>query len=180
MIGCYIVDVSTLNPSSIKIRFRHATFVVDPTSDGAKTACDAVVLLNGARSNLSKVSDYRVVINGPGEYEISGVKISGTRIDDGLVYNILGDGLGLVLGKTKEVSKIKEEFNFESQIAILNVDSEFGESAVTSLEPKVVILYGDNKDAGAKKLDKGNLAPIKKFTVSKDKLKEEMEVVVLG
>lgn len=180
MIGCSIVDVSTLNSSSIKIRFRRASFVIDPPSVGGKTSCDGIVFLNNDKKDLSKASDYRVVINGPGEYEVSGVKISGTRIDDGLVYNFAGDGLGVVLGKTKEISKIKEEFNFESQIAILNVDGEFEESAVTSLEPKVVILYGENKDSGAKNLGKGNLTPTKKFTISKDKLKDEMEVVVLG
>ena len=93
MLGYIAVDVSVLNKSSIKIRFRHSTFVVDPSSDIGKTTSDAIVLLNGTNSDLSKVADYRIVISGPGEYEINGVKVAGVRIDNGFVYNIIGDGL---------------------------------------------------------------------------------------
>ena len=180
MLGYIAVDVSVLNKSSIKIRFRHATLVVDPASDTGKTTSDAIVLLNGTNSDLSKVADYRIVISGPGEYEINGVKVAGVRIDNGFVYNIIGDGLSIVLGKTKEVSKLKEEFSATCQIAILNVDSEFTQAVLTGLEPKVVVLYGDNKDAGAKILDKESISSLRKFSVSKDKLPEEREVVTLG
>jgi len=184
MVGYKIVDVSILNSSSIKIRFRRAVFVVDPSSEGGKTICDAIVLLNGENSDLSKVSDYRIVINGPGEYEISGVKISGISIDNGFVYNIIGDGVAIILGRTKEISKISaqggKEFSTECQIAILNADSEFAESVVTGLESKVVVLYGDNRVSGAKTMGQKNPNLSKKLTLSKDKLPEGMEVVVLG
>lgn len=178
------VDISILDKSSIKIRFRHAVFVVDPAQMGSKVNSDAIVLFNGKSSDFSRVVDYRVIIRGAGEYEINGVKIVGIRIDNGFVYNIIGDGLGMVLGKTKEVSKISAkggvEFSATSQIAVLNVDSEFTQAIVTGFEPKVVLLYGDNKEMGLKNLATENLAVIKKFTVTKDNLPEEMEVVVLG
>ena len=79
-----------------------------------------------------------------------------------------------------KVSKLKEEFSATCQIAILNVDSEFTQAVLTGLEPKVVVLYGDNKDAGAKILDKESISSLRKFSVSKDKLPEEREVVTLG
>lgn len=182
MIGCGdAMDISSLNTSSIKIRLRHASFVVDPAEDlGSKVSCDAIVFLDSKNSDLFRVADYRIVINGPGEYEINGVKITGMRVDNGLVYNIIGDGARIVLGKTKEISKTKEEINTDCQIAILNVDREFTPSIVTGFEPKAVVLYGNERQAGAKILGKENLTPIKKFTITKDKLPEEMEVVILG
>ena len=74
----------------------------------------------------------------------------------------------------------KEEIDTACQIAILNVDDGFSSSFITNLEPKIVVLYGDKKENAANLLGKGTLPATKKFTVTKDKLPEEMEVVVLG
>lgn len=184
------MDISIFDKTSIKIRFRYATFVVDPAERGTKVSSDAIILLNGEGNLLSKAVDYRVIINGPGEYEINGVKVLGVRVDKGFVYSLASEGFLAILGRSGEISKIsvkggspsvhKEEFNTECQIAILNVDDEFNQSIIAALEPKVAILYGEKKESGAKVLGKANVSQIKKFTITKDKLPEEMEVVVLG
>lgn len=194
------MDISSLEEPSLKIRFKHATFVVDPPHRGSKISSDAILQLYSRLTDSGRVADYRIVINGPGEYEINGVKILGVRIEGGLIYNIVGDGMRMVLGKTNEVSKLsatggsalrsehsgsktsgrKEELDTECQIAVLNVDGEFSQSIVTTLEPKVIILWGNKKEEGAKILGRENLPPVKKFTMTKDKLPEEMEVVLLS
>jgi hypothetical protein len=173
------VDISILSKNSIKIHSKHANFIVDPSADGPKVSCDAVILLNNNNIDLGRVVDYRIIIGGPGEYEVNGVKVLGVREDRGFVYGIAADGFSVILGKSSEISKIKED-TFLCQIAILNVDDELNSTVVTKLEPKIVILYGDNKESAAKLLGKADIPPIKKFTVVKDKLPEEMEVVVLG
>jgi len=184
------VDIYTLDKNSIKIRSKHASFIVDPAKLGTKVSCDAVILLSNNNIDLERVVDYRIIIDGPGEYEVNGVKVLGVKGDRGFVYSMGADGLSVIFGKSSEVSKIsakagsasvhKEEFNTECQIAILNVDDEFNQSIITALEPKIVILYGDNKESAAKILGKGNIPPVKKVSLTKDKLPEEMEVVVLG
>lgn len=173
------MDISILSKNSIKIRSRHASIIVDPSVDGSKVSSDAVILLNYNNVDLSRAMDYRIVINGPGEYEISGVKVLGIKGDRGFVYSMAADGLSVIFGKSSEVSKIKDD-TFLCQIAILNVDDEFSSSIVTKLEPKIVVLYGDNKESGAKILGKESTPPIKKFTITKEKVPEEMEVVMLG
>ena len=140
--------------------------------------------------DLSRVDDYRIVINGPGEYEINGVKVSCAKGDKGFIYGFTSDGISLILGKSSEISEIsakggsasgrKEEIDTACQIAILNVDDGFSSSFITNLEPKIAVLYGDKKENAANLLGKGTLPATKKFTVTKDKLPEEMEVVVLG
>lgn len=174
------MDISILSKNSIKIRFRRTIFVADPPPDGSKVSSDAVILLNNNNIDLGRAMDYRIVINGPGEYEISGVKVLGVEGDKGFVYGLAADGFSVILGRSSDISKIKEEFNTECQIAILNVDDGINSSAVTKFEPKIVILYGDSKESAAKILGKENIPPIKKFTVVKDKLPEEMEVVLLA
>lgn len=173
------MDISILSKNSIKIHSKHANFIVDPAERSTKVSCDAVILLNNQNNDLSKVADYRIVINGPGEYEISGIKVSCIKADLGFIYSLMVDGFSVILGTSSEISKIKED-TFLCQIAILNVDDELNSSLVTKLEPKILILYGANWEGAVKILGKENILPIKKFTVAKDKLPEEMEVVVLG
>ena len=173
------MDVSILSKNSIKIRSKHASFIVDPQSLGPKVSCDAVILLNNNNIDLSKVVDYRIVINGPGEYEISGAKVSCIKADLGFIYSLMVDGFSVILGSSSEIPKIKDD-TFLCQIAILNVDDELNSSLVTKLEPKIMILYGEDKEGAVKILGKENIPPIKKFTVVKDKLPEEMEVIILG
>ncbi len=173
------MDISILSKNSIKIHSKHANFIVDPQSLGPKVSCDAVILLNNNNIDLGRVVDYRIIIDGSGEYEVNGVKVLGVRGDRGFVYGIAADGFSVILGTSSEISKIKED-TFLCQIAILNVDDELNSSLVTKLEPKIVILYGANNEGAVKILGKENIPPIKKFTVVKDKLPEEMEVVILG
>lgn len=173
------MDISVLDNSSVKIRFKQTSFVVDPAHRGSKISSDAIILLDRGNDLSLKAVEYRIIINGPGEYELSGVKVLGVKVDKGFVYGIADDGFGIILGKTSEISKIKDE-TFSCQIALLNVDDNLNQSIVTRLEPKIVVLYGANKENGAKILGKENLTPIKKFTITKDKLPQELEVVVLG
>jgi len=173
------VDISILSKNSIKIHSKHANFIVDPESLGPKISCDAVILLNNQSNDLSKVADYRIVINGPGEYEIREIKVSCIKADLGFIYSLIVDGFSVILGSSSEIPKIKDD-TFLCQIAILNVDNELNPAIATKLEPKIMILYGENRIGAVKILGKENIPPIKKFTVVKDKLPEEMEVVVLG
>lgn len=173
------MDISVLDYNSIKIHSKHATFVVDPSERGSKISCDAVIYLNNTSENLTKAVEYRTIIKGPGEYEINGVKFLGVKGNKGFVYSMTADGLSVVFGKTSDISKLKDD-TYLSQIVILNVDEEINSSVLTKLEPKIVALYGENKEGAAKILGKDNLPLIKKYTVLKDKMPEEMEVVVLG
>lgn len=173
------MDISVLSKDSIKIRSKHASIIVDPSLEISKISSDAVIFLNTEDNDLSKVEDYRIVINGPGEYEISGVKVLGTKGEKGFVYGLSVDGFSIILSRSSDISKIKDD-TFLSQIVILNVDDEINSTVVTKLEPKIVVLYGDNKAAAAKILGKENMPAVKKFSVLKDKLPEEMKVVVLG
>lgn len=173
------MDFSTLHNNSIRIRTKRASFVVDPVKQIAKVNSDAVILLDKKEdTDLSRVSDYRVVIGSQGEYEIKSVKISGAKIGSGLVYSIFADNLNLVLGRVSVLSRIQDK-SWSCQIAILNSDDKLG-SIAAKLEPAIVLLYGEKKTDGAKELGKENIKTVPKFSIVKDKLAGEMEVVVLG
>lgn len=173
-----MVDIAIIGKTSVKLKGKQASFVVDPSKEAQKTSSDAIILLDG-RSNIdtSRVNDFRIIIEGPGGYEVGGVKISGASTPKGILYKLSIDGVAVIIGRATE-SKT-EGFN-ACQVAIVNADSDFNESFVTALEPKITVLYGDNKEGVAKTLGAITLPQVSKITIAKDKLPEKMEVAVLG
>lgn len=173
------MDISIVGQQSIKIKGKKAAFIIDPAKGMPKTASDAIILLDGKKEiDLSRVTDYRTIIDGPGEYEIGGVKISGTKTPSGTLYRFSVDGVSVIIGYPTDAQG--EGFNV-CQVAVVNANIDLSESSfVTTLEPKISILYGEKKLEAAKTLGAGNTSSISKVTITKDKLPEKMEVVVLG
>lgn len=173
------MDVSIIGENVVKIRSKNASFVVDPVKTIPKVNAYAILsLLNNKNIDASRVLDQRIIINGPGEYEIAGVKISGARAGNGIVYSLLLDNIQVVLGKVSDVSKLLDNTP-SCKIAILMADDDL-KSIAAKLEPKIIVLYGDKKLEGARALGKEGIVPVQKFTALKDRLPEEMEVVVLN
>lgn len=176
-----MVDISIIGKQSIKIKGKQVSLIVDPTREIPKIPADAVILLNGYGENVdvSRVIETRAIINGAGGYEIGGAKISGTATSKGTLYQISIDGVSIIIGSTTETKA--EGFN-TCQVAIVNTagGGDFNESFVTSLEPKITVLYGSSKIDGAKTLGAQSVSEVSKITVARDKLPEKMEVVVLG
>ena len=173
------MDISLVSKDCIKLKGKKVNFIVDPKKDSPKTAADAILLTGGLDIDTSRVSDFRVVVRGSGEYEVSGSKVASVSTPKGIIFKLSIDNLSIILGRSVDFSKLESNFT-ACDIAIINADSEFNESFITSLGPKIVVLYGDNKLDGAKKLGAENLTPVAKFSAVKDKLPEKMEIVVLG
>lgn len=172
------MDIVEVGKNSIKIRGKNIAFAVDPSKETPKTSADAIVLLNGYENiDISRVVDSRIIINGAGEYEVGGAKISGTTTPKGTLYKLSIDGITVILGGACET---KAEGFSSCQVLLINTDSELSESFVTALEPRIAVLYGDSKKEAAKTLGAENIPSVSKITVTKDKLPEKMEVVVLG
>lgn len=173
-----MVDIAIVGKTSIKLKGKKASFIVDPSKDAPKTSSDGIILSNGYDNiDISRVTDSRIIIEGPGGYEVGGAKISGVSTPKGILYKLSIDDVIVIIGKATES---KTEGFTACQVAVINTDSDFNESFVTALEPKMTVLYGKNKEAAAKMLGAENITLVPKKTITKDKLPEKMEVVVLG
>lgn len=172
------MDISIIGKNTLKLKGRQVTFVVDPAKETPKTVSDAIILLDGSNNmDVSRVTGAPIIIDGPGGYEVGGAKISGTKTPKGTLYRLSIDDINIILGSGAD-AKI-DGFNV-CQVAIINTANDFNESFVTALEPKMIVLYGDkNKDA-ARTLGAENTALVSKITITKDKLPEKMEVIVLN
>lgn len=170
------MEVAVLSDSSLRIKSKKSSLVVDPKPKMPKTSADAILLLGEA--DTSKVEEYRLLINDDGEYEVGGIKITGQSKDSGIFYNLNVDSSQIFLSKVSTLEKMAD-MPSEAEIAVLNVDANLNESIIASLEAKVIVLYGEKTQEGLKALGKTDLSPAKKFVAAKDKLTEAAETQIV-
>ena len=175
------MDVTKLSESSIKIKGKKASFIIDPTKDIQKNSADALILLSDKTPETGKIEGYRVVISGAGEYEVGRVKINGVRTDNGTVYSLIIDGIDILVGKASDLNLIADK-NQEHKVAIIMADSEIKESVITTIEPRLLIIFGEKKEDVLKAIgkEKKDIEFSKKLSFNEDKLPEEMGVAVLS
>jgi hypothetical protein len=173
------VDIQTIGENSLRIKSKKTTLVIDPKTAMQKVDADAI-LLTGEDSDVNRVTDYRVVITGPGEYEVSGLKIVGIDSEEGLVFSLISENVRTLVSKVSSLKKISTEKIGDYQIVIINADTDTSESMITAMEPSVVVLYGLKAKETAKALGKEDTATSSKVSFAEDKLPEETQVMVLG
>lgn len=174
------MDIAIVNENSIKIRGKHVGFIIDPPTAGPKISADAIIYLSkDLPVDVSRVEEYRVIIKGPGEYQVNGAMITGVKADKENVYRIALDDVQILAAKASGISKFKGGMD-SSEVLVLNADSDIEASVITNMEPRIVILYGEKKEETARILGKSEIKKTEKTTVSKEQLPEMTEVVVLG
>lgn len=160
-------------------------------------------------NNLSAITGTALKIDGPGEYEAHGVAVSaistfhdnkeGAERGKNIVYNIEIDGLNIVhTGDLGQNTLEKEQLDAIGSCDILlipvggtyTIDSKRATEIISQLEPKIVIPmhYGieglkfplDPVENFLKEMGAENIEAVPKLTISKDRLPEELQVVLLS
>lgn len=174
------MEIAIVTPNCIKVKGKRASLVIDPSSSlKAKIPADGVVLFNNKDIDATKIEGSRIVIKGPGEYEISGIKVTGLQSGEDLVYTITVDGVQIVLAKSQTVEKIKEKVS-GSHISLLLVTDTIDQSLLATLEPRIAVLYGETVAEKTAGIDSEIVTKAVKVTTTADKLPEKMEVVILS
>lgn len=173
-----VMDVQILGKDSLKIRTKKASLAVDPKAGITKFDADAILLLD-KDFDESRVSDYRLIIDGPGDYEVSGLKISAQK-SQGIMFVLSSETAHAIIAKASTLNKEPADKIDEYPIVIINADEVINESIITATEARMVVIYGEKAKEGAKALGKENPSVTSKASFSEDKLSEETEIVVLG
>lgn len=173
------MDIQIFDSSTLKIKNKKTTLAFDPQKNISKFDAEAIIL-TGDSYDTSRINGSRVVIDGPGDYEISGLKISGKGFLKDIIYELSSDNTNVLVAKSSVLNKLSSDKVGDYSIVILNVDEDLNQTVVTAMEPRVVVLYGANAKEGAKILGSENSSTVSKFSVSEEKLPEELEVVILG
>lgn len=173
------MDIILLGKNSIRIKTKKSSFVIDPTTELGKTEAEAAIKLsNVSNFSAAKLEGSRVTFSGPGEYEVGGVKMSLIAAGNECVGFFDIDNMSLLAGSGAALEKVQEKAE-NADIVVVNADAEFNYSVVTSLEPKVIVVYGNNKEEVKKVLGKEGEV-MSKFSTGKEKLADEMQLILLG
>mgnify|MGYP001557968788 CR=1 FL=1 len=167
------MEIALLPKSSLKIKGKNATFIVDPKDSALYTAA----LLVGSTSS-DGVNEEMVVLDGPGDYEVGGVKISAVRSDAGVNYSLNVDGVDIVLGRITSLEKLHSKMKEHNIVVALCDESAASASFLTALSSNAVLLYGE-KAAETAQIFGETVKKASKYSTTKDKLPLEVETVVL-
>lgn len=182
------MDIYFLGFTAVRLRGKKTSIVIDPFDKEKtgikfeKTEADAVLLTakNSPQMSIQQIANSRVVIDGPGEYEVGGVSIVGIAASGLTTYYIKMDGIALLHPGALQKKLSENELDRYPNVDIFFAPPE-GADMVSKLEPKVVIPinFGDNISRLLKELGKEGTKPATKLSITKDKLPAELEVVVL-
>lgn len=128
--------------------------------------------------DLSGVTCGEIVFSGPGEYETHGIAVSGIASENGnVIYNIMVDGVNVVhLGNLGQSKLTEAQVSEIGQVDVLLLPAGSAD-VVPDLEPKIVIPMDESL---LKSLGKENVTPVPKLVITKEKLPEETEIIVLS
>ena len=169
------MEISKLSENGIKIKSKSALLGINAAQ--TKIVVDAAIFFETTVENFNK-ENTAVIINGPGEYEIKGIKISGHKKEEAVTYTARIDNIKIGIVKASALPKTKDVLE-DLDIVIVEADVIPDQKLIAALNAKVIILSGLSAQEGAKTLGK-EVSPITKYVATKDKLPSEMEVVVLG
>lgn len=211
------MDIYWYGQACFKLKGKSAAAVIDPFSPDAiglkfPKDLEANVVLqshdHADHNYVDHVGGNPIVFNGPGEYEIKGIAVTGIASfhdnSEGLergkntIFNVTIEGLNIVhLGDLGQTKLTEEQVSTIGQTDILlipvggqfTIDSKQAAGIVAQLEPKMVIpmhyfveglkFQLDPVDNFLKEMGAEAVVPVAKLTITKEKLPEEMEIVIL-
>lgn len=179
------MDLALLTPQTIKLKGKRVQLVIDPTELlKTKTEADGVIAFFHPKDiTTSKIEGNRVIMSGPGEYEVSGAKIGGVKVGSRVVYSFTIDKTKILLFPATEALGIKEMLD-DYHIAVIRVDLDDDIESVLASGVKIVSLYGLKAkavfDKLAKDMEKEQTSTTGKLSVVAEKLPEKTQLVLLN
>ena len=179
------MEIKYFNQNKIYLKGKKESVWINPDKDDlqSKNYEARIVIYTEKERNIIKLGEEngRVVIAGPGEYEIGGIEINGINS----MYVLTIDGIKVVLMDKEEgeISEKKKEKLEEADVLMISVRSGSAEIAKKSAANYVIPVDFENKKEELKEFldvfDSENLESIESLKVEKENLPEAMEVVLL-
>ncbi len=166
------MEIIFVSEKALRLKSKTATFGIFGRDEKEKTVLDAIFSFGQAT-----LDGETVIFTGPGEYEVKGVKITGEGKDilrgfSGRIENMqVFIGQASTLGDPKDLP--------EADVAIIRADVSMELKPIANLGAHLVVLSGPEALKIAQQLQP-DIQEVSKVAIIKDKLAEDMQVVVLG
>lgn len=165
------MEIASKSIGSFQLKGKRATLLINPSDN--KLASDGVILTKQQGNNYAPNAEEipRLIIQGPGEYEIGGISVSGRNLGGETAFRIGIEGIALLYLPNAPADKaILEQFG---QVDILLLGDY--NDGIYELEPKIIIPF--TQELG-EKLGK-EVASEKKLSITKEKLPQDLKVVII-
>lgn len=171
------MEITLQSTISLKLKGKHASVFINPQDK--TSGYNAAILIGSPAKSTLKIRDDVVIIDGPGEYEAGGIKITGIKADSQTVYTLSIDNLDLVIGTKEALEKVHQKLK-EQAVALVQADTIDGDSAfVGTLGLNARIFYGTKAHELADILAKDTKKDSSKYVITSEKLPLETETVLL-
>jgi hypothetical protein len=115
------MEIKFINQKTFYIKGKKEVVLVNPTNEDKEKISSRVIIFTNENLGSHDLEGDKVLINGPGEYEVNGVEVNGVNGEDGnTVYKIGIDGFTLVVvgGLKQELTDKRIEKIDEADILI--------------------------------------------------------------
>src|SRR5258708_7303992 len=170
------MEITRVSEESIKIKGKQVSVLINPLPEKIKTGADIVVFFERTPKAFdpAAVEGLKLVVEGPGEYEVGGAKIIGERHGDMYYYLISLDGLELIVAKGSTLATLKE-FLREAQMACVFADMLINQSMIAALNASVLLFYGEKAEENVRALGKEDVDAVSKYAITREKIPSEMQ-----
>ncbi len=170
------METALLSNKTIKLKGKKASFLINPQDK--ITDVNAAFYFQTTDTAHSGFKDGTVIIRGPGDFEIAGVKFSGIRLGNETVYSLSIDDVEVLIGNASTIGKLQHKIK-EHNVLILAVDEAIDASFVTSIATNAVVFYGEKAGEVVTTFAKDAAKTMNKYQTTIDKLPAEMETILL-
>lgn len=171
------MEIALLNNTSLRIKGKGGSLIINPA--GKAYDANGFIAHNGFSIDTQKMNSESLIINGPGEYEFGGIKVTGIRYADDMIYTIYVDKISILFGKAEVFEREYSKLN-EVNIVILDTANSIDPSFITSIASNVAVFYGGKSNETIKLLAKEEFRIDSKYSVSFEKLPQELEKIELA
>lgn len=171
------MEIAILAKGTVRIKGKTSSLVVDPDQK-ERVGANGILLLGKSPEEI-EMQEESVVVSGPGEYEIAGIKISGVKNEGETVYTIRVEGVELLLGRLSALDKMQHKLKDHNIVAV-DCNAVVPASFITSLANNVIIFYGEKAEEVSHAFGKENIKQLSKYASTLEKLPTEVETILLA
>lgn len=157
------MEVSSVKDGSLKIKSKDLVISIDPTE---VTEGRVVLYMSTLDQDSKPFTVDPLVIQGPGEYEIHGVSVTGRYVKGETAYSISDGTTTMLLLSSSSISGLKEEDEYSA--IILKVNEEVTDTIFSTFASSVLLFFGD--------LGKINISSDNRKEMNKVNLKKREEL----
>ncbi len=184
------MEIKFLGKNAFLIKGKKETVLVNPDEEMINKNNSRIIVRNEAKIEVDDKENQKVIVMGPGEYEIGGVEIygfSGGKKET--FYSVVADGVIIgILGKLQEALSDKRAEKISGVDVLMANISNGGSKSIMTLAKKwganyvVPVGYEPGDEAIKKFMDETDvegLEPAESLKIDKDNLPDGTEVVIL-